>query len=253
MRAMTARLLNELANLYPCVVISGRAQADVRSRLGAIPVQRVIGNHGVEPWQASGRLSAQVKRWRLSLERRLKTLPGVKVEDKTYSIAVHYRHSREKAKARSAIARAVSALDGARVIGGKQVVNVLPRTAHDKGMALLKERARLRCDTAIYVGDDDTDEDVFALADSARVLTIRIGARSSSAASYSIRRQSDIDRLLGVLVGMRQKSPPVGKRKAGQAGMSQATAIGGGPGGSESPSSRRSASIRSRSRRTRSR
>lgn len=237
MRATTARLLNELASLYPCVVISGRARADVRSRLGAIPVQRVIGNHGVEPWQASSRLSAQVKPWRLSLERRLKTLPGVKVEDKTYSIAVHYRHSSEKTKARSAIARAVSTLGGARIIGGKQVVNVLPRAAHDKGMALLKERARLRCDTAIYVGDDDTDEDVFALADSARVLTIRVGPRPSSAASYSIRRQGDIDRLLRVLVGMRRKSSPIGKRRAGQGGI---------------PSSRRSASIRSRRPRTRS-
>jgi trehalose 6-phosphate phosphatase len=204
MRPLTRELLAELANLYPCIVISGRAQADVRSRLGTVPVQRVVGNHGVEPWQASKRLSAQVKRWRVSLERRLGALPGVRVEDKTYSIAVHYRQSPEKAKARSAIARAVSALGETRVIGGKQVVNVVTRTAHDKGVALLKERERLGCETAIYAGDDDTDEDVFSLDDPARLLTIRVGARPTSAASYFIPGQADVDELLKVLVALRK-------------------------------------------------
>lgn len=206
MRRLTRELLTELAGVYPCIVISGRSQADVRSRLGNVPLERVIGNHGMEPWQASGRLASQVRRWRLALEKRLGTLPGVRVEDKTYSIAIHYRQSREKTKARSAIARAVSTLGGTRTIGGKQVVNVLPRAAHDKGRALLKERERLGCDTAIYVGDDDTDEDVFDLDDPARILTIRVGAKPASAASYSIPRQSDIDELLRILVGLRETS-----------------------------------------------
>ncbi|HSD11890.1 MAG TPA: trehalose-phosphatase, partial [Candidatus Binatia bacterium] len=53
MRATTARLMNELKDLYPCVVISGRARADVLERLGNLPGLGVIGNHGIEPWQSS--------------------------------------------------------------------------------------------------------------------------------------------------------------------------------------------------------
>jgi trehalose-6-phosphatase len=47
-------------------------------------------------------------------------------QNKTFSIAVHYRRSREKKKARAAILAAAAKLGPIRVIGGKQVVNLLP-------------------------------------------------------------------------------------------------------------------------------
>jgi trehalose-phosphatase len=97
------------------------------------------------------------------LGRRLSPFKGVRIENKTFSVAVHYRRSREKKKARAAILEAAAALGPIRVIGGKQVVNILPEGAPHKGIALERERHRLRRDTAIYVGDDETDEDVFGL------------------------------------------------------------------------------------------
>jgi trehalose 6-phosphate phosphatase len=63
-------------------------------------------------------------------------------------------------------------------------------------MALERERDRLRCDTAIYVGDDQTDEDVFVLDQPGRLLGIRVGRGRGSAASYGIVDQRAIDRLL---------------------------------------------------------
>ena len=92
-----------------------------------------------------------------------------------------------------------------RVIGGTQVVNILPKGAPHKGIALERERDRLRCETAIYVGDDETDEDVFGLDQPGRLLTIRVGARAGSAASYFIRRQADVDELLRALIGARRR------------------------------------------------
>ena len=89
-----------------------------------------------------------------------------------------------------------------RLIGGKQVVNILPAGAPHKGLALERARARLGCDTAVYVGDDETDEDVFALDRPGRLLGIRVGRkRSSSAASY-VRAQAEIDRLLRAAPGL---------------------------------------------------
>ena len=214
MRGSTARLLDSLASLYPCVVISGRAKADVSGRLLGIPLRAVIGNHGAEPWGTSRNLRKKVESWKPLLEERLSRIPGVKIEDKGYSIAVHYRGSREKAKALEAIRQATSLLDKARVGGGAQVVNVVPKGAPHKGIALERERERLACDAAIYVGDDDTDEDVFRLDQPERLLSIRVGPSSHSRAPYYVPSQAEVDGLLRVLVRLRRRSMPSLKTRA---------------------------------------
>ena len=204
MRSTTRRLLGDLTKLYPCSVISGRAQADAARWLQGIQVCEVVGNHGVEPWHATQRFRLEVERWQPLLKERLWRFRGVIIEDKVFSVAVHYRHSREKKKARAAILDSASALGDVRVIGGKQVVNILPSGAPQKGVALEGERARLNCDTAIYVGDDETDEDVFGLDQPGRLLSIRVGAREKSLASFCLKDQAAIDELLTVLIGLRQ-------------------------------------------------
>jgi trehalose 6-phosphate phosphatase len=203
MRAETLALLKALARRYPCVVISGRTRADAVRRLRGVEAVEVIGNHGIEPWQTSSRGLLVVRRWRHLLQRQLAPFAGLTVEDKVHSLAVHYRRSREKKKARAAIIRATAALGDVRLIRGKQVVNLLPADAPHKGIALERARTRFGCDTAIYVGDDETDEDVFALDQPGRLLTIRVGQRRRSLASYFLRNQAEIDRLLETLLGDR--------------------------------------------------
>jgi trehalose 6-phosphate phosphatase len=99
-----------------------------------------------------------------------------------------------------------SGLCDARVLGGKQVVNIVPSDAPHKGTALLRERERLYCDTALYVGDDETDEDVFRIAQPETLLTIRVGANPASAASYYLQNQEAIDALLLSLIELRVDS-----------------------------------------------
>ncbi len=204
MRPTTRRLLGKLTELYPCIVISGRAQRDVSRRLQGVGLHEIVGNHGVEPWHSTEKLSEEVERWHPVLQERLAGLRGVKIEDKGFSVAVHYRQSRQKKAARGAILDAARALGEVRLIGGKQVVNILPDGVPHKGGALERERARLRCDTAIYVGDDDTDEDVFALDQPGQLLGIRVGRHRASAAPYFLGSQRDMDEFLRVLLGLRQ-------------------------------------------------
>ena len=208
MRAATRALLDKVTALYPCAVISGRARADVRRMLNGVNLFEVIGNHGVEPWQVSERFSSEVRRWKPILEKRLTGLQGVKIEDKGFSIALHYRMSREKKKARAAIAETAALLGEVRLIPGKQVVNLLPYGAPHKGIALERARARFGCDTAIYVGDDETDEDVFTLDQPGRLLTIRVGPKRASGADYFVSGQGEVDDLLQVLIAMRQNARP---------------------------------------------
>jgi len=212
MRATTRRLLRQLTRLYPCIIISGRALADARRLLRGVDVLAIFGNHGAETSETQGRGVREVQGWQLPLENRLKAYRGVRIENNGYSIVVHYRQSPEKKKALAAILEAVAGLGAVRVTGGKLAVNVLPRNGPNKGTALKRERARLGCDTAIYVGDDDSDEDVFALKLPGKLLAIRVGAKVDTRAPYCIRNQAEIDRLLALLVGWRASDSTANER-----------------------------------------
>ena len=209
MRPSTRRLLRQVARAYPCVVISGRSRADVRRRLRGVALAGMVGNHGLEPGLASTAARRLVRACLPVLVEHLGGLPGVVIEDKGLSLAVHYRQSRQKKEARARLLAAAARLRDVRLVGGKQVLNILPAGAPHKGLALERARARHRCDTALYVGDDETDEDVFTLDQPGELLAIRVGRRKGSSAAYYVRTQAAVDRLLRELLALR---PRAGRR-----------------------------------------
>ena len=191
--------LRDLARCLPVVIVSGRARKDAFQRLAGVPVREVYGNHGIEPNHAAASLLDQVAGWRDLLRERLSSMQGVWVEDKKYSLSVHYRHAPMPAAARSAIEHAAESLVGVRLLHGKRCLNVLPAGLAHKGNALLDAQRRLGCDSAIFFGDDLTDEDVFATCDPELVLGIRIGMQSTSRAAYYLRKQREIAFALQIL------------------------------------------------------
>ena len=203
MRASTRRLLARASKLYPCVVITGRAKADALGRLRNVEVCRVVGNHGAEPSPDGEAMRRRVQRWLPVLKARLSRRQGVVIEDKGFSVAVHYRQARERNSTRRAVLSAARSLKDVRLVGGKLVVNFLVPDAPHKGLALERERSHFACDTVIYVGDDETDEDVFQIDRPGQLLSIRVGRKRTSAAPYYIRNQAEIDRLLETLVALR--------------------------------------------------
>ena len=211
MRVSTRTWLQRASTLYPCVVITGRARADAETRLRSSEVCRVVGNHGAEPSPNAEALQGRVQKWLPFLKRGLSNRQGIVIEDKQFSVAIHYRHALRRDAARRAVLATARSLNDARIIRGKLVVNLVVPEALHKGFALERERVHLGCDTAIYVGDDYTDEDVFRLDRPRRLLSIRVGRHRSSAATHYIRNQLEIDRLLGTLVALRTDN----KRLAG--------------------------------------
>ncbi len=203
LRPATRRLLRRLAEVYPVVVISGRARADVRRRLDGVEVSAVIGNHGLEPGQATAELRETVRSWRAALARELRGRRGVRIEDKAFTLAIHYRQAPDPRAARAAILGAARALPQARLIGGKRVVNVVPDGAPLKGPALEAARVGGGCEAALYVGDDETDEDVFALELPERLLGVRVGWARDSAAAHFLRSQREVDELMRALLELR--------------------------------------------------
>jgi len=206
MRPRTAAMLAKVAKLYPCAVISGRSRADVMAKVDAIPLRAIFGNHGMEPSPNLRTWRRLAARWHAQLASSLPPIAGVVIENKGVSLAVHYRKARARAAARRLILIAAAALPGARIVEGKMVVNALPAGAPDKSTALTSLCKRLRCDSAIYVGDNENDEDVFALARQGRLLGIRVGRSQHTQAAYFVPNQVAVDRLLVQLIEAREAS-----------------------------------------------
>ena len=204
--------LEELAKRAPTAIISGRSVEDLRSRVGTT-VTHLIGNHGSEGPHTRREEMQQVREtssgWLQLINGRFQdelTGRGVVIENKSYSLTFHYRTVDQRDEARALISRIVAELSPPpRIVLGKSVVNVMPPTASHKGTALLEYMRRLDCSTALYVGDDETDEDVFALRD-ARILTVRVGKKKGSSARYFLKRQSEITEMLRLLVEVGDQS-----------------------------------------------
>jgi trehalose 6-phosphate phosphatase len=207
MRSSTATLLRKLCALYPCAIVSGRSQSDLVRRLGDARVERIVSNLGFEPGQSNPRVAKEIAAARPILEAHLGDTPGIELEDKGFTLAIHYRRSRRKRDARAAIARAAAHLPSSlKLSAGKLVVNVVHTRAPTKANAILRLRDELGADTVLYLGDDASDEEVFELDEPGRLISVRIGRSAQSRAPYFLRDQHEVDRLLRTLIQMRDRS-----------------------------------------------
>ncbi len=207
----TEELLEELASLASIAIVSGRSISDLKTRLKT-PAHHLIGNHGIEGMgarQESVELAKKnCKQWSEQLKDnwgKLTDDAGVQIENKTYSIAIHYRRSRNKRKSKTELLELIQILKPTpRVIHGKCVLNLIPEGAPHKGVALIELLTSLNLKCAFYIGDDDTDEDVFSLPDS-RIISTRVGRKSGSQAQFFINRQSEVNRLLRKLIAFHRR------------------------------------------------
>lgn len=154
-------------------IVSGRGLADVRSRVG-LDALYYAGNHGFEiEGPGVDRVHAAAADARPALESCARALvaaladePGTEVEDKQWTLSIHYRRA-EREGAESRVRAAVDAHcrgSGLRVTEGKKIFEVRPDVAWDKGRAtrfLLDALADGADLPAIFIGDDRTDEDAF--------------------------------------------------------------------------------------------
>ncbi|MDQ6681500.1 MAG: trehalose-phosphatase [Pseudomonadota bacterium] len=170
--------LARLAQDLPVAIITGRSVADVRPRLGFEP-RYVIGNHGAEdadigpPSAASQALDAL--RHRIAAGAQALAAAGVAVEDKAFSLALHYRLAVDAGAALVAIEALLQGIEPAlKRFGGKCVVNIVAAGLPDKGDALAALVRRSSAGAAVFFGDDVNDEAVFMRAEP-HWLTVRIG------------------------------------------------------------------------------
>jgi len=168
-RALLADLQSHLALV---AVISGRAAADVRERVG-IPDLVYVGNHGLE-WWAGGRIeiAPEAAAFRPALEAaldavRAEQVPGMLVEDKGATISVHYRQTADPAAVHARLGPVFEDLagqHGLKLFQGRMVFEIRPPVDVNKGSAFHHLVARHNLDAALYLGDDTTDVDALRMA-----------------------------------------------------------------------------------------
>lgn len=192
----TQRVVSQLASLpdVSVAVVSGRSADDAR-RLTSVDSVWVIGNHGIEtapprePPVARADVAAYRDRVRLAAERSraiAQSVQGIIVEDKQWTLSVHYRlaHPRVVPDLAKQIERIADDL-GLRVTHGKEVLELRPPVEVDKGVAAvaLAERLGAIHDGAaiLCAGDDRTDEDMFRVIRQRQpsAVTVHVGVDTS--------------------------------------------------------------------------
>lgn len=209
----TLDLIKRLEQLTPVAVISGRGLKDLRTKIN-ITKGYLVGNHGLEGISSGSQkreiFQKSCQAWKVILENQMEEedalFEGIEVEDKLFSIAIHYRKSRQKRLARSRILELLTKMQPQpRIILGKCVVNLVPVGGPHKGVALLELMLKSDTKSAFYIGDDDTDEDIFALSDS-RIFSVRVGKKKASHAKFYLHRQTEINLLLKTLISYLDQS-----------------------------------------------
>jgi len=203
-------------------ILSGRSLHDIEKLVG-IESLDYVGNHGLERKIQSvvsvDPYASKFQEFIASLIRKLdmslKGIPGILVEDKTYSLSVHYRNVKPKniPGARKIFQKAweeFSAKIFFRIKPGKKVWEVRPvYGCSDKGGALgllfgAVPKAKRKDLTMVYIGDDATDEDAFKTLKSSD-FPIRVGPSSRTAARYCLRSPAEVAFFLKRLIEVRKK------------------------------------------------
>jgi trehalose 6-phosphate phosphatase len=182
-------------------VVSGRGLPDLQRQFDWPEGLRLIGSHGVEDSAAPFVVPTAEERQRLQAirslaERAAAAVPGTWVEQKVSGVAFHYRQA-QPASAGSVMAvqlgERLDRMDGVWLRRGHLVVeaSVRPGTKSD---AVARLRADAGAATVIFIGDDETDEEVFRTLGPPDV-AVRVGP-GETAARYRVADPPEVVELL---------------------------------------------------------
>ena len=175
------------------------------------------GNHGLEI-QGPGldfvhpeaeQLRPELDAILVALTERLSGIAGVFVEGKGLTLSVHYRLTPAAILPQvhsgfDAVLAKVEDGDRVRITRGKEILEVRPNVAWDKGRAIAKIAATLPPDTlAVFFGDDLTDEDGFATVHELNGISVFVGtARQPTRALYRLDSPKEVAETLELIAGL---------------------------------------------------
>jgi len=199
--ALLTRLGHGLAGRL--AVVSGRSISDIDRILeGSVPA--VAGIHGLERRSSKGVRTAAAAHpalaaARASLSKFAAGEPGVVLEDKAISLALHFRGAPSAEDSIRALTQNIAKSTGLIVQNGAMVAE-LRTPGPDKGDAIraFMEEEPFAGAMPVFIGDDLTDEHGFALVEELGGLAILAGAQRETRAAM---RLADVNAVLEWLKG----------------------------------------------------
>ncbi len=200
------KTLMRLAGLPGCrlAIVSGRSLVDIKKKAG---LRGIIyaGNHGLEvsgsgigrAVHAAPRFGALIRRISKDLSGRLSGIRGAVLQEKGLSLSLHYRLVK-KNQTGALVRRFHDVVDPLLKRGevvlkkGKKVFEVMPPSGWDKGRVVLWLLRRFKKGSLpFYIGDDTTDEDAFG-ALKGRGVSIVVGQKKKTRASYQLKNTAQV-------------------------------------------------------------
>jgi trehalose 6-phosphate phosphatase len=185
-------------------LVSGRALSDLEHHLGPLRLP-LAGQHGLERRDAAGRLwiHAAPPAAKCAIKEALAPVlarhPGLLLEDKGLTLALHYRLAPHLAAYvnRLMLRLAGAAGAGLEVQRGKRVAEVKP-SGIDKGTAVAEYLAEspFRGRRPVFIGDDLNDEHGFAEVNKLDGISIKVG-KGRSCARFRLRDVAAVRGWLG--------------------------------------------------------
>ena len=208
------RLLAEFGGAV--ALVSGRTLSDI-DRLFPVDGLPVAALHGLQHRDGTGKVRTapdghELAGIRTAVEAFAQRWPGLCVEDKGETFAVHYRQAPEAAaQVEAFMNERVRGRDDLQLLRGKMVIELKPKIAN-KGSAIQDFMAEppFHGRVPVFVGDDVTDEDGFSAVNRMGGCSIRVGdAAGDTAATYRI---ADVTAVLDWLKDMASDADAEGRR-----------------------------------------
>jgi trehalose 6-phosphate phosphatase len=203
-------------------VISGRQLAELKG-LVAIEGIYYAGNHGLEiegpgisyVSPEAGTARPVIAELAAQLTEALENVAGVIIQEKGFSVSVHYRLV--KPEDEDAVAEAVQQITAPHIDKGeikvypmKKVWEIRPPVDWDKGKAVvligqkIKDALKLNRLLTIYLGDDTTDEDAFRVLRRPDGWSVFVsGEKASSSADYYLNSVAEVEEFLARLIQLK--------------------------------------------------
>jgi len=210
----TRTTLETLSRRCPTAIVSGRDLDDVGSMMG-IDTLWFAGSHGFDllspdgsrhEYEGGAHAPPQLDEAEGELAEAIRDVPHAWIERKKFAIAVHYRQSPDEyvPRLKAAVRDVAQHHDALRMAGGKKIFELRPDIPWDKGRALRWILQAVAADhpdvIAVYLGDDETDEDAFREVRE-RGLGIVVGEGDrSTAAHHRLHDPTEVERFLARLV-----------------------------------------------------
>lgn len=214
----TRRVLMRLSGVGRCkiAVVSGRSLQDISGRINIRNIV-YVGNHGFEikgpginfiKFISTGQRKV-LENISKKLKNKFSSIRGVLIEDKNFSLSIHYRLAGKKyrLKIQKEFRRIISSFGFKKKVNikkGKMSLEVRPCVAWNKGSAvrwLLKRHPyfKSRSVFAVYIGDDTTDEDAFRYL-KGKGMTVFVGRPNNTRASFYLKNTKDVVRFMKLIL-----------------------------------------------------